>query len=99
MQHYQVPSADYSSYINHVITLGLAHDYIAQLHASCSFNSPLPLRAAINQACRHLSGVVDDLQPVPVSGLGVPNLETFGQQNGHRCTSPRRSGWLGSSHA
>ena len=82
MQHYQVPSAEYSSYINHVISLGLAEDYIAQLHASCSSNSPPPLRAAINQACRHLSGVVDDLQPVPVSVHGVPNLETLGQQNG-----------------
>ena len=82
MQHYQVPSAEYSSYINHIISLGLAEDYIAQLHASCSSNSPPPLRAAINQACRHLSGVVDDLQPVPVSVHGVPNLETLGQQNG-----------------
>ena len=82
MQHYQVPSAEYSSYINHVISLGLAQDYIAQLHASCSSNSPPPLRAAINQACRHLSGLVDDLQPVPVSVHGVPSLETLGQQNG-----------------
>ena len=82
MQHYQVPSAEYSSNINHVISLGLAQDYIAQLHASCSSNSPPPLRAAINQACRHLSGVVDDLQPVPVSVHGVPSLETLGQQNG-----------------
>ena len=82
MQHYQVPSAEYSSYINHVISLGLAQDYIAQLHASCSSNSPPPLRAAINQACRHLSGVVDDLQPVPVSVHGEPGLETLGQQNG-----------------
>ena len=82
MQHYQVPSAEYSSYINHVISLGLAQDYIAQLHASCSSNSPPPLRAAINQACRHLSGVVDDLQPVPVSVHEVPSLETLGQQNG-----------------
>ena len=32
--------------------------------------------------CRHLSGVVDDLQPVPVSALGVHSLETLGQQNG-----------------
>ena len=45
MQHYQVPSAEYSSYINHVNSLGLAQDYIAQLHASCSSNSPPPLRA------------------------------------------------------
>ena len=60
MQHYKVPSAKYSSYINHVISLGLAEDYIAQLRASCSPNSPPPLRAAIDQACRHLSGVVDD---------------------------------------
>ena len=81
MQHYQVPSAEYSSYINHVISLGLAQDYIAQLHASCSSNSPPPLRAAINQACSHLSGVVDDLQPVPVSVHGVPSLETLGQQS------------------
>ena len=81
MQHYQVPSAQYSSYINHVISLGLAEDYIAQLQASCSSNSPPPLRAAINQACRHLSGVMDDLQPVPVSVHGVPSLETLGQQN------------------
>ena len=76
MQHYQVPSAEYSSYINHVISLGLAQDYIAQPHASCSSNSPSPLRAAINQACRHLSGLVDDLPPVPVS------VHTLGQQNG-----------------
>ena len=82
MQHYQVPSAEYSSYINHVISLGLAQDYIAQLHASCSLNSPSPLRAAINQACRHLSGLVDDLQPVPASAPGVRSLETLGQQNG-----------------
>ena len=82
MQHYQVPSAEYSSYIKHVISLGLAQDYTAQLNASCSSNSPPPLRAAIKQACRHLSGVVDDLQPVPVSVHGVPSLETSGQQNG-----------------
>ena len=82
MQHYQVPSAQYSSYINHVINLGLAGDYIAQLHGSCSPDSPRSLRAATNQACRHLSGVVDDLQPVPVSALGVHSLETLGQQNG-----------------
>ena len=79
MQHYQVPSAEYSSYISHVISLGLAEDYIAQLRASCSSNSPPPLRAAIDQACRHLSGLVDDLQPVPAS---VHTLETLGQQNG-----------------
>ena len=79
MQHYQVPSAEYSNYINHVINLGLAEDYIAQLRASCSPNSPPSLRAAIDQACRHLSGLVDDLQPVPV---GVHSLETWGQQNG-----------------
>ena len=82
MQHYQVPSAEYSSYINHVISLGLAQDYIGQLHASCNSNSPPPLRAAINQACRYLSGVVDDLQLVPVSVHGVSSLETLGQQNG-----------------
>ena len=82
MQHYQVPSAEYSSYINHVISLGLAQDYIAQLHASCSSDSAPPLRAAINQACRHLSGLVDDLQPVPASASGVRSLETLGQQNG-----------------
>ena len=79
MQHYQVPSAEYSSYISHVISLGLAEDYIAQLRASCSSSSPPPLRAAIDQACRHLSGLVDDLQPVPAS---VHSLETVGQQNG-----------------
>ena len=62
MQHYQVPSAEYSSYINHVISLGLAQDYMAQPHARCSSNSTPHLRAAINQACRHLFGVVDDLQ-------------------------------------
>ena len=82
MQHYQVPFAQYSSYINQVINLGLAGDYIAHLHGSCSPDSPRSLRAAINQACRHLSGVVDDLQPVPVSALGVHSLETLGQQNG-----------------
>ena len=82
MQHYQVPSAEYSSYINHVIRLGLAGDYIAQLHGSCSPDSPPSLRAAIDQACRHLSGVVDDLQPVLASAPGVHSLETLGQQNG-----------------
>ena len=82
MQHYQVPSAEYSSYIHHVISLGLAGDYIAQLHGSCSPDSPPSLRAAIDQACRHLSGVVDDLQPVPASAPGVHSLETLGQQNG-----------------
>ena len=82
MQHYQVPSAQYSSYINHFINLGLAGDYLAQLHGSCSPDSPPCLRVAINQACRHLSGMVDDLQPVPVSALGVHSLETLGQQNG-----------------
>ena len=82
MQHYQVPSAEYSTYINHVISLGLADDYTAQLRASCCPNSPPALRAAIDQACRHLSGVVDDLQPVPASAPGVHSLETLGQQNG-----------------
>ena len=82
MHYYQVPSAKYSSYVNHVISLGLAEDYIAKLHASCSSNSPPPLRAAINQACRHLSGVVDDLQPVLASAPGVHSLETLGQQSG-----------------
>ena len=84
MQHYQVPSVEYSSYINHVISLGLAEDYIAQLRASCSPNSPPPFRAAIDQACRHLSGIVDDLQPVPASAAGAHSLETLGQQNGAR---------------
>ena len=82
MQHYQVPSAEHSSYTNHVINLGLAEDYIAQLRASCSPNRPPPLRAAIDQACRHLSGVVDDLQPVPISGTVVHTSETLCQQNG-----------------
>ena len=36
MQRHQVPSAEYSSYINHVISLGLAGDYIAQLHGNRS---------------------------------------------------------------
>ena len=40
MQHYQVPSVEYSSYINHVISLGLAEDYIAQLRASCFPKQP-----------------------------------------------------------
>ena len=82
MQHYQAPSAEYSSYINLVISLVLAQGYIAQQHRSCSSNSPPPLRAAINQACRHLSGAVDDLKPVPVSVHEVPSLKTLGQQNG-----------------
>ena len=82
IQHSQVPSAEYSSYINHVISLGLARDYIAQLHGSCSPDSLPSLRAAIDQACRHLSGLVDDLQPVPASAPGVHSLETLGQQNG-----------------
>ena len=71
MQPYQIPSAEYSTYINHVISLGLAEDYIAQLRASCSPNSTPSLRAAIDQACRHLSGLVDDLKPVPVSAPSV----------------------------
>ena len=51
--------------------------------AAAPQTGPLPsLRAAIDQACRHLSGVVDDLQPVPVSAPGVHSLETLGQQNG-----------------
>ena len=50
MQHYQMPSAEYSNYINHVVSLGLAEDYIAQLRASCSSERPLSLRAAITQA-------------------------------------------------
>ena len=82
MQHYQVPSAEYSSYNNHVISLGLAGDYMAQLRASCSPSSPPSLRAAVDQACRHLSGVVDDLQPVPISTPGDSSLETRIQQNG-----------------
>ena len=77
-----MPSAEYISYINHVISLGLAGDYMAQLHASCSPNSPPTLRAAIDQSCRHLSGAVDDLQPVPVSTPGDSSLETRTQQNG-----------------
>ena len=64
------------------LRLGLAGDYIAQLHGSCSPDSPPSLRAAIDQACRHLSGPVDDLQPMPVSAPGVHTLETLGQQNG-----------------
>ena len=40
MQHCQVPSAEYSSYINHGISLGLAGDYIAQLYGSCSPDRP-----------------------------------------------------------
>ena len=36
----------------------------------------------MHQACRHLSGVVDDLQPVPVSALKVPSSETLGKQSG-----------------
>ena len=82
MQHYQVPPVEYSSYINHVISLGLAEDYIAHLRASCSPNSPPSLRAAIDQTCRHLSGLLIDLQPVPASAPGVHSLETLGQQNG-----------------
>eukprot|EP00891_Asterochloris_glomerata_P007249 jgi/Astpho2/7249/Aster-01557 len=79
MQHYQVPSAEYSSYINQVISLGLAEDYISQLRASCSPNRPPPLRAAIDQACRHLSGLVDGS---PASAGLCPSSETWGQQNG-----------------
>ena len=40
MHHYQVPSAEYSSYISSAISLGLAGDLIAQLHGSCSPDSP-----------------------------------------------------------
>ena len=72
MQHYQVPSAKYSNNIKHDISLGLAGDYIAQLHGSCSPDSSPSLRAAMDKASRHLSGVVDDLGPVPVSAPGVP---------------------------
>ena len=82
MQHYKVPSAECSSCVNHVSSLGLAGDYIAQLHATCSPDSHLSLRAAMCHACRHLSGVVHDLQPVPLSAPGVHNLETLGQQYG-----------------
>ena len=82
MPQLQVPSAEYSSYINSVISLGLAEDYTKQLRASCFPDSPVSLRAAIDQACRHLSGVVDDLQPVPVSTPGDSSLETRIQQDG-----------------
>eukprot|EP00891_Asterochloris_glomerata_P008665 jgi/Astpho2/8665/Aster-08296 len=51
--------------------------------AAAPQTGPLPsLRAAIDQACRHLSGVVDDLQPVRASGPGVHILKTLGEQNG-----------------
>ena len=35
LPQYQVPSAECSSYINHVISLGLAGDHTRQLRASC----------------------------------------------------------------
>ena len=67
MLHYQIPSTEYSNYIGHVVNLGLAEDYIAHLRASCaSEKTPANRIHAVEQACRHLSGVVDELQPVPV---------------------------------
>lgn len=67
MLHYQIPSTEYSNYIGHVVNLGLAEDYIAHLRASCaSENTPVNRIHAVEQACRHLSGVVEELQPVPV---------------------------------
>ena len=43
MQHYQVPSAEYSNYINHVITLGLAEDYTQHnCVPAASQTAPLP---------------------------------------------------------
>ena len=50
-------------------------NYIAR--GICSSDIPSSLRVAINQACRHLSGVADDLQPVLLSAPGVPSLETW----------------------
>ena len=67
MLHYQIPSTEYSNYIGHVVNLGLAEDYIAHLRASCApEKTPANRIHAVEQACRHLSGVVDELQPVPV---------------------------------
>ena len=67
MLHYQIPSTEYSNYIGHVVNLGLAEDYIAHLRATCATEkTPANRIHAVEQACRHLSGVVDELQPVPV---------------------------------
>ena len=65
-KHYQVPSAEYSSYVNHVISLGLAGNYIAQMRGNCSSKSLSPEPPSIKPADT-VSGVVDDLQLVPVS--------------------------------
>ena len=43
--------------------------------------APSPLRAAINEALRHLSGGVHDVQPVLVTVFGILNVKTLGQQN------------------
>ena len=43
--------------------------------------APSSLRAAIDEALRHLSGVVHDVQPVLVTVFGILNVKTLGQQN------------------
>ena len=43
--------------------------------------APSPLRAAINEALRHLCGGVHDVQPVLVTVFGILNVKTLGQRN------------------
>ncbi len=69
MQHYQVPSAEYNSYINLVISLGLAEVYIVPLRASCSPNSPLSLKASIDQpadTCSDWLMISSQCRPLPL---------------------------------
>eukprot|EP00891_Asterochloris_glomerata_P007102 jgi/Astpho2/7102/Aster-08466 len=76
MQHYQVPSVQYSSYINHVINLGLAGDYIAQLHGRKVAPQTAPVlseRPLIKPADTCLAWWMISSQC---------RLETLGQQNG-----------------
>ena len=53
----------------HAISLELAGRYKAEL--LCQL-----LSAAINEALRHLSGVVHAVQPVPVTAFGNLNVKT-----------------------
>ena len=76
-EHAAVPATICStSYIKQVVSLELAGYCLAQLRASCSSDSFPSLRTTADQACRHLSGVVNDIQPVPA--LNESSLEDFG---------------------
>ena len=58
------------------------------MHGSCAQDSPRSLRAATDQACRHLSGVIDDLQPVLVSApLLRRKPAPYGAPNARECLS------------